>query len=308
MKRWIVRKGDGDTLAQIVVRAGESARAIEEGRVFVGKRRATSGTARVAVGDEIRIGPDANAGARSSSRVDPTVVFEVDDGIVGACKPAGIPTVPDHGGSAHSFVHLVAREIGRRVEEIRVVSRLDREVSGIILFATTAEAEARLKELRARGEYRRRYVAIVENAAALRTSGVWDGAIGDGKDPRHRAVGGKNAKASTTRYRVVAESSGFAMLAVEPITGRTHQIRVHSAHAGAPLLGDRDYGGVTRITLENGTVVSLARIALHAIAVTIPGKTIDVAVPAELAAVWAELGGDAEAWNTALRCTIDASS
>lgn len=308
MKRWIVRKGDGETVAQIVVRAGESARAIDEGRVFVGKRRAISGTDPVAIGDEIRIGRDANAGARASFRHEPLVVFDVADGVVAGLKPAGIPTVPDHAGSAHSFVAMVADELGFPIESIRVVSRLDREVSGIILFATTADAEVRLKHLRERGEYQRRYVAIAKSAAGLRTSGTWDGAIGDGKDPRHRAVGGDDAKASTTKYRVVAEASGFAMLAVEPITGRTHQIRVHSAHAGAPLLGDRDYGGLTRVTLQSGSVVSLARIALHAISVTLPGKVMGADVPKELAAVWRELGGDAEAWNTALRCSIDESS
>jgi len=308
VKRWIVRSGDGETVAQIVVRAGESSRAIDEGRVFVGKRRVTSGTQRVVVGDEVRIGRDSGADARAGFRHQHVVVFEVEEGIVAGIKPAGIPTVPDHAGSSHSFVHLVAGELGISDDQIRVVSRLDREVSGIILFATTAEAETRLKELRERGEYQRRYVAIAKSAASLRTSGIWDGPIGDGKDPRHRAVGGKDAKASTTKYRVVAEANGFVMLAVEPITGRTHQIRVHSAHAGAPLLGDRDYGGPTRVTLDNGGVVSLARIALHAIGVTLGKISGGADVPKELADVWRELGGDAEAWNTAQRCSFDASS
>lgn len=315
MKRWIVRKGDGETALAIVAKMGGDARAFGEGRVFVGKRRARDGEERVREGDEVRLGEE-NGRERGRAKKNPTkttgdrvVVVAREGGIVAAIKPAGIPTVPDHAGSSHAFVSLVADEIGVAVEEMRVVSRLDREVSGIILFATSAEAEADLKELRERGEYQRRYVAIARGAASLRSSGTWDEAIGDGKDARHRAVGGKNAKASTTKYRVVGQANGFTMLAVEPVTGRTHQIRVHSAHAGAPLLGDRDYGGPTRITLESGSVVSLARIALHAIEVTLLGKVLGGAdVPEELSKVWRELGGDAEAWNTALRCSIDESS
>ena len=61
------------------------------------------------------------------------------------------------------------------------------------------------------------------------------------------------------------------MLSVEPITGRTHQIRVHASHAGAPLLGDRDYGGPTRWTLKSGKSVTLDRIALHCARVTVEG-------------------------------------
>ena len=99
---------------------------------------------------------------------------------------------------------------------------------------------------------------------------VWDAPIGAGKDPRHRAAFGPDAKASQTRWTVIARAGCFAMLAVEPQTGRTHQIRVHASHAGAPLLGDRDYGGATRVTLPDGRVVALARIALHAARVTVP--------------------------------------
>jgi len=92
-----------------------------------------------------------------------------------------------------------------------------------------------------------------------------------GADARHRAAFGPDAKAAQTHWGLVARAGDFALLAVEPQTGRTHQIRIHAAHAGAPLLGDRDYGGPVRTTLPNGRVVALARIALHAARVTVPG-------------------------------------
>ena len=82
------------------------------------------------------------------------------DGMLACNKPAGMPTVPDHGGASHSLVALAAQSIGRKTADMFVTSRLDREVSGVVIFATTAEAEGRLRRAREEGRYARRYVAI----------------------------------------------------------------------------------------------------------------------------------------------------
>jgi 23S rRNA pseudouridine955/2504/2580 synthase/23S rRNA pseudouridine1911/1915/1917 synthase len=231
-----------------------------------------------------------------------------------------MPTVPDHGGAAHSLLGLVAGRAGSAIGEIFVTSRLDREVSGVVVLATTREAEGRLRDARERGTYRRRYVAIAgdtgtlikvdpvdQRAGAVR---VWDTAIGRGKDARHRAVGGPDAKEAATRWRAIARAGRFVLLAVEPQTGRTHQIRVHASHAGAPLLGDRDYGAAARVALPGGRVLALSRIALHAARVTVPGKgdgalVAEAGVPEELRRAWSDLGGAPEAWDTAVSCAFD---
>lgn len=302
-KLWVVRPGDGETVADILARMGEEAKAaVEEGRVFVGKRRVTSAATKVAPGDAVKVG-----GARPAETT--KCVSFVADGVAAAIKPAGIPTVPDHAGASHSFLAAVARELGRDTGKVHVTSRLDREVSGVVLFALDEGAAGRLARAREAGTYARRYLAIAEEKRPLADEGVWDAPIGDGKDPRHRAANGPNAKASRTRYRVVArsEASGrtFALLAVEPETGRTHQIRVHASHAGAPLFGDRDYGGEMRLTTAAGQVVSLSRIALHAARVVVTGEgsrqlVAEAPVPDELRRLWAELGGAPEAWEKAL--------
>ena len=313
-KRWVVRDGDGVALDVIVTKLGadDVDAAIAEGRVFVGRRRATSRAEAVRPGDVVRV--------TAPSRGRDVVIAHDERGIVAAIKPSGIPTVPDHAGSAHAFVVAVARATSRDVSELHVTSRLDRDVSGVVLFATDETSERVLRDARERGDYVRRYLAIAgaspaSAAPAPGTEGTWDAPIGRGKDARHRAANGPDGKASTTRYRVVAAASRFALLAVEPITGRTHQIRVHSAHAGLPLVGDRDYGGDARITLPTGRVVALARIALHAARVTVPAVgeggsplVVDAPIPEDLKRLWAELGGDAEAWNTALTCSFDRSS
>jgi 23S rRNA-/tRNA-specific pseudouridylate synthase len=94
------------------------------------------------------------------------------------------------------------------------------------------------------------------------------------------------------------------MLAVEPQTGRTHQIRVHAAHAGTPLVGDGAYGGPTRIVAPTGAATTTTRIALHCARVEVPGArgplVAEAEIPPDLRAIWAKLGGDDAAWAAAL--------
>jgi RluA family pseudouridine synthase len=307
-KIWVVRPGDGTTLADVLSRLGDDPTSMAEGRVFVGKRRATRADQPIRPGDTVRIGP--RAAPREAPAIQ--VLFER-EGIVATVKPAGIPTVPDHGGASHSFVALVAAAIGARPDELRVTSRLDREVSGVVLFARGDAAEARLRAARAEGRYRRRYVAIA--SGELAEAGTWDAPIGRAENPRLRAAFGPDAKDASTRWARMATVPGhppFVLLAVDPLTGRTHQIRIHASHAGAPLVGDADYGGPARITLATGAVLAPSRIALHAARISVPGDrgtTIEATapIPAELADLWAALGGAPAAWEDASRVSLASS-
>jgi 23S rRNA-/tRNA-specific pseudouridylate synthase len=316
-KVWVVRPGDGRTVAEIVRRAGEGAAAIEEGRVFVGKKRATRPDQAVQTGDTVRIG--AGRAADALTRGPEVEILFHEGGLVGCVKPAGLPTVPDHAGSSHSLVAVVAKAIGKKAEELRVTSRLDRDVSGVVVFALDATAEERLRVARAEGRYRRRYIALASmGTCALADEGIWDSPIGRASDPRLRAVRGPDAKEATTRWRKIATAlptaapgapsgstpQAVAMLAIDPVTGRTHQIRVHASDAGAPLVGDRDYGGPTRIVLPKGRILAPSRIALHAARVIVPGAQglveARAPIPPELAETWSALGGEDGAWDRAL--------
>lgn len=295
-KRWVVRPGDGSTVGEIVRRAREDLAAIGEGRVFVGRRRARSADDAVRPGDEVRIG-------EREAKVAVEVLFHGDD-LLAVAKPAGIPTVPDHQGAAQSLVAVAAAAIGKKAADLRVTSRLDREVSGAVVFALSAEAETRLRDARARGAYARRYLAL----ATLIDVDHIDQPDRDDQ-PIHVWRAPIDGKPSETRAREVARAARapVAMLAVDPQTGRTHQIRIHASGAGMPLLGDREHGGVAQLTLASGAVVGLSRIALHAARVVVPGRggravVVEAKVPEELRRVWTELGGAPEAWNTALAC------
>lgn len=301
--RWVVRPGDGATLGAVVARAGGDPLAIAEGRVFVGRRRVERADEPARVDDELTI-------ARPRGPASGLEILYRDADLVAANKPAGMPSIPDASGASHSLLYAAARAVGLEPARLHPTSRLDREVSGVVVFAVSSWAKERLRDARARGEYARRYVAIAAGGSlrGAEDRAVWDAPIGRADDPRRRRVSGRDAVPARTRVFVAARVDGFALLAVAPETGRTHQIRVHAAHAGAPLFGDRTYGGPTTVSLPGGRVLALDRIALHAARVEIPARrgalVLDAAVPDELAELWSKLGGAPDAWPVALASPV----
>ncbi len=301
--RWTVRPGDGRTVRDVLARAGADRDAVSDGRVFVGPRRVRRPEEPVREGDVVHV-------AVAHAPEEPAVtLLQTAGDFVAADKPAGIPTIPDHGGSAHALITAVARALGVEPASLHATSRLDRDVSGVVVFTRTKDAADRLARARVEGTYQRRYVAVASKAPEPHP-GTWDAPIGRASDPRLRMVHGRNPVEARTRFEVVARAPrGEAMLAVGPVTGRTHQIRVHSAHAGAPLLGDRAYGGPSRVTLPTGRVLEPGRIALHAARVVVPGEDgepvlLASPIPAELESLWSALGGDPAAWEVATSCAL----
>lgn len=300
-RRFIVGDDDGATVGEIVALAAPGdANAVVEGRVFVGRKRVLRASEAVGAGDEVTV-------ASAASDV-PAAVSVLARGKrwVAVDKPAGTPTIPDHGGASHALLTLAARTVGLEPSHLHATSRLDREVSGVVVFALDAEMAARLRQEREEHRYARRYVAIAARAPREDT-GTWDAPIGRAKDPRHRAVNGRDATSARTHFAVVARAGEAALLALAPVTGRTHQLRVHASHAGAPLLGDRVYGAPARVTLPSGKVLSFDRIALHAARVTIFSSVIDAPIPALLRETWGALGGDDGDWADAVARSLPPS-
>ncbi len=246
--------------------------AVDEGRVFIGKKRAKRGDV-VRDESEVRV-HDKRAIAAS------VVFLHREKDLVAVDKPAGIATVPDTRDAHNSLVHRVARELDVRAESIHVTSRLDRGVSGVVVFALTDAARDSLQNARISGLYFRRYVAISARAPSS-PEGEWSAPI-DGKPSR-------------SRYRVVTTAPRGALLHVEPVTGRTHQIRIHASGAKAPLLGDTKYGGSRTLVLPTGKVLPLERVALHCAHVRVEGVVDACApIPDELRDWWIALGGKPE--------------
>jgi 23S rRNA pseudouridine1911/1915/1917 synthase len=286
------------TLADVLPRLGEGAdRALREGRVFVGARRASSAAERVAAGDEVVMYASRVRGSDA-----PRILLQR-RGIVAAYKPADIATVADHRGRTGTLEDDIAKELALSPGELVATSRLDVGVSGVVLFATDEASRARLARARKHGRYRRHYIAI-SASRPVPERGVWTAPIGRDRDPRKRRAEGRDAVSATTAYAVRAATDTAALLAVEPETGRTHQIRVHTAHAGCALYGDAAYGGPTRLISDRGRVTAVDRIALHSAWVEVPDEDdapfrFEAEAPADLVAIWIACGGPPSAWALA---------
>ena len=242
-----------------------------------------------------------------------------DDALLVLAKPSGLPTTsPD---PREDCLVRRAAKLDPDAPRLHPTSRLDAEVSGLVTFARTKEANQAILAARREGRYGRLYLAIATTAPTP-PGGRWSWAIGiDPRDPRRRrahpagaassnapsfegggvdrAAHAASLREATTDYAVIAETAEATLLALRPRTGRTHQLRVHAAEAGSPLVGDVHYGGVRRVTRANGRVVRAPRVMLHCASVDVPdvaaAGTLRLRLPVldDFAQVWARLGGDA---------------
>jgi len=199
----------------------------------------------------------------SDESIDFEVVFE-DDSVIVVSKPSGLTVHPGSGIANGTLVNGLAaqfpdlREIGDPTR-LGLVHRLDKGTSGLLIVARTPEALENLKFQMQERHVHRQYFAIVAGHVES-NKGVVDAPLGrDPKNPLKRAVinSGKYAR---THYEIDQKyESPFkvSMLNCRLETGRTHQIRVHLAAIGHPVLGDELYGGRTSFNIEN-------RLALHA--------------------------------------------
>lgn len=283
-ERWIA--AEDEPLSRVLERLGQSA-ALGEGRVFVSGRRALGADDAVRAGDTVEV-----YAAREPSGA--LRVLAERDGLVFVEKPAGIATEPERRGSAGTVVALAAAELGIDASAVHALSRLDVGVSGVVLLGTSADARRRLATLRDAGRVRRRYVAIAARAPEPER-GSWSEPIRKRAKPPLREIGA-GGETALTHYLVVGRTLGptpLALLAFEPETGRTHQLRVHASAHGAPLVGDPSYGGPSRLTSHDGSVVRFERVLLHAAWLEIAGQPrVSSALPALFGEVFCGAGGD----------------
>lgn len=173
-------------------------------------------------------------------------------------KPAGVPAQPTQASDRGHLPELAQALMGG---EIFPVHRLDRETSGVVVLARTRAAAAALSAAFREGSPQKTYLALCTRAPEPRDGRIED-PLGPDARPGRRAVVAldRGGEPAATRYRTLRVGpSGHALVEARPETGRTHQIRVHLAHRGAPLLGDARYGGAKRVV-----ELSIPRVMLHA--------------------------------------------
>jgi 23S rRNA pseudouridine1911/1915/1917 synthase len=262
---------------------------IRQGAVSVGGSVVTEPKRKVAAGDTIEIAlPEPEPADPLGEDIALSVLYEDDDLIV-IDKPPGLVVHPGAGNWTGTLVNALINHCGDSLSGIGgvrrpgIVHRLDKDTSGVMVVAKTDRAHRALSDAFAdhgrTGDLERAYVALVWNVPG-RMSGTIDTWLGRASDRVKRAVvpeGRDDARQAVTHYTVLeryaegrADVSQAALVECRLETGRTHQIRVHMAHIGHPLVGDRDYGLAFRTKANKlpeplkTVAASFPRQALHA--------------------------------------------
>lgn len=164
----------------------------------------------------------------------------------------------------------------------RLVHRIDKETSGVLVLAKSAEAARRLGDIFRGREVEKEYWALTMPAPAEREGEIRAAVIkGEGRDTERMVVDEEYGKKARTLFEVMEQAGkNVAVVKFLPITGRTHQIRVHAAHAGFPLVGDDKYGGNMAVIKENDLA---KRVHLHAHRIAFPhpktGRMLTIKAP-----------------------------
>ncbi len=235
---------------------GEARRALEAGGVFLDGRRCKVAGRLLRAGQRVVVNlAEGGRAAAASVPLERARLLYADTELVAVDKPTGVPAQPTLTSDRGTLPELVAALLGGPVT---LVHRLDRETSGVTVLARTREAAAALAEaFRTRGP-EKTYLALCARPPKP-AEGRVDAPLG--KDPARPGLRRVDPRgdAAATRYRTLRAGPLAALVEARPETGRTHQIRVHLAHLGAPLLGDARYGGPRRLG-----ETAIPRVMLHA--------------------------------------------
>lgn len=288
MGQWIVTQQEaGRALDRwLAERAGVSRKkakqALDQGAVAVNGRKTALAKWELKAGDRVRlfdVAPTHRDRERRIARKQVTVLFE-DRDLIAVAKLAGLVVVPVAGTHESTVVdqvrsYLHRRHPGIRGTYVKALHRLDRDTSGIVLLAKSRAGEQVINQFK-RHTTTREYLAIVHGAVSLDAGTVnlplTKGDFGHGR----KVAPGSGGKRAITHFQVEERYTQATLLRVCVDTGRTHQIRVHLASLGHPLLGDRQYGPAT-------DPITVPRQALHATRLLfrhpVEGQKIDLHLP-----------------------------
>jgi 23S rRNA pseudouridine1911/1915/1917 synthase len=259
---------------------------------------------RVLGGERIRLDAELADGERWVPQIVDFAVVHEDPQLIVVAKPVGLVVHPGAGNPDGTLVNgLLHRfpELGV-LPRAGIVHRLDKDTSGLLAVARTLEAHTSLVQQLAAREMGREYLAVVENVPV--SGATVDAPIG--RDPRNRlrmAVT-HDGREAITHFRVVTRFRAHALVRCALETGRTHQIRVHLAHEGFPLVGDALYGARGRLPESPppelvDAIRSFRRQALHACRLVVAHPTsgerlaFEVPLPVDMTRLVEVLGEDA---------------
>jgi 23S rRNA pseudouridine1911/1915/1917 synthase len=206
------------------------------------------------------------------------ILFE-DNRIVVINKQTGISVTPDRTGEP-DIQQLLSEQLDLS-EPLRLVHRLDKDTSGVMIIAKNKQAQSRYSRLFAKRQTQKLYLAIVKGPLGRRQGSIKDPIVRSKRNPQAMHVHPRLGKPAHTVWRQLADFGALSLVAAQPVTGRTHQIRIHFSHRGMPLAVDPIYGSNEPLMLsaykndyhfkiDKDEPPLISRLTLHAYQLTIP--------------------------------------
>src|SRR5262245_11570873 len=214
---------------------------------------------------EARLPPETGVAAEKL----PLDIVHEDSAVIVLNKPPGVVVHPGAGNREHTLQNaLLAHDAKlKRVPRAGLVHRIDKDTSGLLVVARTLEAQTALVAALAAHDIEREYLALC--TGVMTGGGTGDQPIGRNRTQRTKRASRTDRRAAVTHYRIEKRFRAHTLARVRLETGRTHQIRVHLAHVGYPIVGDPVYGGRRRLPAGASPALKAAlegfqRQALHA--------------------------------------------
>ncbi len=209
----------------------------------------------------------------------PLDILYEDDALLAVDKPAGLLMHPSFYRNTGTLANRLLGYYQRTGQACAVhpVTRLDRDTFGVVLLAKNAHIHGLMMAALQAGQLHKTYEALVWGAPEA-ASGVWTFPIArrdGGSLLREVRADGQRAE---TRFRLLARHDGYSLLRLNPVTGRTHQLRVHCSYAGCPILGDPQYGTAESLALSNALGLTHQQLCAVSLAFRHPltGETVTV--------------------------------
>ena len=277
---------------------------IEAGAIQVNGRRPRAKD-KVVGGERVEIEARLEVDVQVAPEAMPLEIVFKDRALFVINKPAGLVVHPGAGNSRHTLQNaLLALDPQLAVvPRAGLVHRLDKDTSGLLVVARTPEVHTTLVAALAEREIERHYIALC--SGVMTGGGTIDEPIGRHRSQRTKMAVRSDGRPSVTHYRLMKRFRAHTLLHVQLESGRTHQIRVHLAHIGYPVVGDPVYGGRRRFPAAASPALiaeleAFTRQALHAarlkLAHPITGKEVEweAPLPADMAHLVAVLEADAD--------------
>lgn len=265
-------------------------RLIREGQVRVNKKRIKAET-KLAIGDQIRVAPirfeqkdetDAPVSDKVAQSLLSRVVYE-DEGLLVVNKPSGIAV---HGGSgvAYGLIEGLRAATGKKYLEL--IHRIDRDTSGLVMVSKKRSTLKALQDMLREHKIKKTYAAIVKGQVSLDQQLINQPLLRyELSNGERRVRVSEEGKESKTQWKVAERFMHATLVYASPLSGRTHQIRVHGLSIGHPLVGDDKYGHETEYRGPKAR-----RLSLHAMRLEIPGyPVIEAPLPEDMQSLVAQL-------------------